>query len=1131
MAIVVSHQLPVAAQDIGVDDPAASLATETDSVEARLKRIDDSAELDKDLKPKLVDLYKGALEQLQAAADWKKTVKDWKGRRDEAPNELQKLKEDLQKPRVEPQTPENATLAQLDQRLADAETALKTAQQKVTDREAEPKRRRSELPGLVAQAQKRLKDVEQELSTISQPGDALDPSEARRVMLSAMKRAVQAELAAYDSERVWYETNTELLATRQDAAAHEAAQAEENAKFYRELVNNRRKEEAMKQAEEARRAAVAAMPELKTLADRNAELTQEQNGPDGFPAKIAVMSQDVDDLKQLLAALRMKFDRVRERIDAAGVTDAVGLLLQKQQADLPDLRAHRQRLWDCQSEASHVRAKLLELEDQRAELSDVEVQVRRVMGTIDPNLLPYRRDEIETALRELLKARQGYLQSQIDDGYRYLDGLGINLIITEKNLVEEIEKYKEFISERILWVRSTPALGEIDFRRGWDGLLKISDRGQFWTVLRDLAGDARQNPMVYTGALALLIPLVGAQRHLRRRIHVVDQQTTQSYAADIRPTLHVVALTLLIAALWPVLIAFVGWRMTAPAATSLHAQNIAYGLRVTAILFLSLEVLRQICRKKGLAEAHFGWPAVAVARVAHHLRWSMVLGLPLAFTVSVVESPEFDVHRSPLGRLAFILGSLVMAAFSHCVLHPKRGLLPTVAERPDVSWFWKKPLLWYSLAVTGPLALAVIAAVGYFYTALELAWRLHAMMWLLLGLLIVQAFAQRCLLVARRKLAIKQARDRRVAALAHAQSIAHPGTIEPANAAAEQPVDLMSIDLQTRRLLRSFVNIALFVGCWLIWIDVLPALGILDRFQLWPYTTTKHQEIGGGYRIETVGSWITLGDVLFSGVIVLLTIVASRNLPGLLQIAFLQRLPMDPGGRYAITTVSRYVITLVGLAVAFWMIGIGWSNIQWLVAAMTVGLGFGLQEIFANFVSGLIILFERPMRVGDVVTIGGISGSVARIRIRATTITDADRKELIVPNKEFITGQLINWTLSDTVLRMVIKVGIAYGSDIAVARQLLLKAAQEDHRVLRDPPVAAVLDQFGDSTLNFELRLFVGGLDVFPDLRHDLCARIDQLFRDAGIEMAFPQRDIHVRSIDAALGMLPRVAEPLKRAG
>jgi potassium-dependent mechanosensitive channel len=374
------------------------------------------------------------------------------------------------------------------------------------------------------------------------------------------------------------------------------------------------------------------------------------------------------------------------------------------------------------SEASHVRAKLIELEDQRLELSDLDKQVRKVMDTIDPDLLPYRREEIETALRDLLKARQGYLQSQIETGYDYLDMLGLNLNITERDLVEEIEKYKAFISERILWVRSAPTLSGVDFRRAWEGTLKLADRDQSWAALVELAKDARQSPGIYLAAALLLLPLLAAQRHLRRRIYTVDLQTSQTYAADIRPTLHVLVLTGLIAILWPTAMAFAGWRITAPAAASLHAQNIAYGLRITALLFLSLEVLRQICRKQGLAEAHFGWPAEGVALVARHLRWAMPLGLPLAFVVVVVESPEFDVHRSPLGRLAFIVGLVLLAVFSHFVLHPTRGLLKSVADRPNVSWFWRKPRAWHLLAVAGPLCLIVVAAIGYFYTAMQLAW-------------------------------------------------------------------------------------------------------------------------------------------------------------------------------------------------------------------------------------------------------------------------------------------------------------------------------------------------------------------------------------------------------------------------
>jgi potassium efflux system protein len=184
-----------------------------------------------------------------------------------------------------------------------------------------------------------------------------------------------------------------------------------------------------------------------------------------------------------------------------------------------------------------------------------------------------------------------------------------------------------------------------------------------------------------------------------------------------------------------------------------------------------------------------------------------------------------------------------------------------------------------------------------------------------------------------------------------------------------------------------------------------------------------------------------------------------------------------------------------------------------LVAAIGLGLGFGLQEIFANFISGLIILFERPIRVGDTVTVGEINGTVTKIQIRATWITAFDRKELIVPNKQFVTGQLINWTLSDPVLRLSIPVGIAYGSDTERTIEVLKEVAKESRRVLRDPPPEVLFLGFGDSSLSFELRVFVRRVAQLFPVRHELHMGIDKAFREAGIEIAFPQRDLHLKSV------------------
>jgi potassium efflux system protein len=195
------------------------------------------------------------------------------------------------------------------------------------------------------------------------------------------------------------------------------------------------------------------------------------------------------------------------------------------------------------------------------------------------------------------------------------------------------------------------------------------------------------------------------------------------------------------------------------------------------------------------------------------------------------------------------------------------------------------------------------------------------------------------------------------------------------------------------------------------------------------------------------------------------------------------------------------------------MIGIGWSKVQWLVTAMLVGLGFGLQEIFANFISGLMLLFERPIRIGDTVTVGNVSGTVTRMRIRATTVTDWDRKELIIPNKEFITGQVINWSLSDPVLRTTVSVGIAYGSDTARAEEVLYRVAREDPSVLEDPEPRVLFTGFGASSLDFEVRVFIPNIEHFLQTKHRLHKAIDQAFREADIEIAFPQRDIHIRSV------------------
>jgi potassium efflux system protein len=490
----------------------------------------------------------------------------------------------------------------------------------------------------------------------------------------------------------------------------------------------------------------------------------------------------------------------------------------------------------------------------------------------------------------------------------------------------------------------------------------------------------------------------------------------------------------------------------------------------------------------------------------------MLALLPAVAIVATLEAQPLEAHRNSLGRLILMAVLLVFAVLLVQVLRPGSTLMKAFLVRRKGGWLDRLRYIWFPLAVAVPLGLAVAVGAGYYYTAVELARRLLVTLWLVLGLAVVYGLTMRVLFMARRRLAVQRAEQRREAARAAEAQEEGAGEAEPVPvqpAAEEEEASLVQISEQTRRLVRSLVAFGMLIGLWLVWADVLPALRVLREYDIWTYSD---------------GTIMTLADVAAALLVTVVTVLAAQNLPGLLEVAVLQHLPLAAGVRFAITTVSRYLITIAGIVVAFALIGVGWSKVQWLAAAVTVGLGFGLQEIFANFVSGLIILFERPMRVGDVVSVGDTTGYVTRIRIRATTITDWDRKELIVPNKEFVTGRLVNWSLSDDLLRLTVDVGIAYGSDTALATELLLKCVRVSPDVLDDPPPSAYFDRFGDSALIFKLRFYIAGVRQWLVVRDRIHRAVDEAFRANGIEISFPQRDLHIRT------MRPEVAVRLERS-
>ena len=216
-----------------------------------------------------------------------------------------------------------------------------------------------------------------------------------------------------------------------------------------------------------------------------------------------------------------------------------------------------------------------------------------------------------------------------------------------------------------------------------------------------------------------------------------------------------------------------------------------------------------------------------------------------------------------------------------------------------------------------------------------------------------------------------------------------------------------------------------------------------------------------------------MGDVSRAATILLLSMGAWHYMHTFFALVVFPRMTDDLGVRYAVVTLCRYVVLGIGLMAALSSIHLGLSQIGVVLAALGVGLGFGLQEIVSNFVCGIILLLERPIRVGDIVTVAGMSGSVERINIRATTITNADNQSMIVPNRAFVTGHLVNWTLKDKVLRVSVELKVAPGADPDRVSDLLLSIAREDADVLRNPVPSAFMEEFGETSHRFLLHVHV----------------------------------------------------------
>ncbi|MBN8887207.1 MAG: mechanosensitive ion channel [Rudaea sp.] len=921
---------------------------------------------------------------------------------------------------------------------------------------------------------------------------------AMRLRAQAAERLQRCRIALLETEQRTYEPRIRTLFAQRTAARRSIDEHDQRVRWLENMVLDRYASKisdlvTQLAGERDKLEAAQAAPALREAAAENLALGQDL-------AATIKRNASLRELQSAYTTERSDTEQAakntKARLDLGGVSEDVGALLLAERRKLKPLNTLNRELADVRNELAQSKLAVLDLREEQDRLENMDGAIAAALARAGQP--PAITGPLHDGLQRLLTTR-GDLYTRLIASKTRQTSVAEDTEQQLTGLIKTTTELNGMLDSNLLAIPSHAPIGLAWFGELGHVLRNLAHPKEAAQIV-GVADSVRTSGALPVAALLMVFAAVYARRRVPVEFERVAAPMRRIRTDRYRYTMWALALTALAAApialLWTIL-----------ARLFLHTTHVdplegSLGLATgsIAVPWFVLAFLHWLNRENGLAHLHFRWLRARRAALRRAVPWIALAVLVPTFIHNWLREISNDEIDATIGRALFILGTLALSAIAWRLLGRGRIWAQRGGKLDD------EPVRLRQLTrvafSAGFIVLAVLAALGYFFTAIVIAEHLLMSLIAILAVCVVHGLAVRWLILGERRLALKRAEDR---LLAEAEATGPPAEGETMPEVEPEEVAVADLGAQTRRVLRLAIALLLGATLLVIWSDIAPALSFLDNYRLW--SSTFADENG-----KQVAFYVTLRSVLESALLLAMTFIATRNLPGLLEIGVLRRLNIDAPTRYAIVSIVRYLIVLIGCLVGISLLGVHWSNLQWLAAGLTVGLGFGLQEIFANFISGLIVLFERPCRVGDIITIGNIEGTVTRIRTRATTILDWDNKEVIVPNKAFITERLVNWTLSDTTTRVVVKVGIAYRNDPRLAQKLLLQVAGEHTLVLQDPQPVAWMIGFGDSTQDFELRFFVAEIGQRNLVRNELVMRIADVFRDHDIEIAYPTRDVWFRN-------------------
>ncbi len=1099
---------PASAQTTNGTEIVPPSFTVTDLELARTQ-LEDNANLDETQKTaattsldNAISAYKRAEEFLTSAADFTQTLES-------SPEMLRDLREDIkaaQKVEVqtseEPETMTGENLLRLEQELISREVELDSLRSEAQRYETELQELlQNQLRADLSEAENQLNEVTNELGGLgSEATNAVQ--QARRYSLESRQYFLRAQIQSLGREITSLPARQLALGLRRDLANIRAQKVAAEVLALQDKTGRRRlsNAQAVVEATEAEMGALEkAHPFILAFAAENTSISHD----------LRDLAEKTSDYPRLKADARRRRDDVKNDLDVATQLTDLGQINRQSSATLRRLRNQRAPVVSVRSEINATIRTEIEATQKRLWANE---QLRRFPpGAIDTETLmeDWRRlnpgsDDLAetdmTYLTGLYETRRNLLNDISEASFSLLSEAD-SLESIQGELLKHTTALSDLLDQKLLWLPSVKAIG-----LGWPeqvlrGTSKVFHLSNFANAGDVLVRQLRRYSLIILFFSLVIVTAILFRRRLREQIRETAGKVGRVQKDSYWHTPSVIIACAIISAPLPLIIFAMGVLFKTSSSPDLFVTALGQtGIELSGFLWFFL-MWAEWNRDKSLFDAHYNLPMVIRHGVIRQLRWFIPFAaVTIAMVTLTQNSRETDIYEG-FSLMAFIVTAGAFSFFGIKVLWAKRSAIEKAfADRDSI---WRHRHVFTFIIVGLPIIAALLAASGYYDTARELLSRLFFSAGLMIATYATYGLIKRTVVVAQRRIALRQAMERREKILRmREEKEAAEERGDPPPPVDYEEIDLETLSRQSTQLLNTVMVLGFAALMWVFWQDLLPALSIFDEVELWSHQTTDANGI-------TMNK-ITLWNLMQALVIVVLTFIASRNLPGFLEVFVLNRSKLDAGTRYAIVGVLGYIIIAIGIIMAFNRLGTKWSELQWVVAALGVGVGFGLQEIIANFISGLIILFERPVRVGDYVTIGDQSGTVTRIQIRATTLGDLDNREILIPNKSLITERVTNWTLSNSITRLIIKVGVAYGSDTDKARDTILDVVNANDRVLDSPKPQVLFLGFGDSSLDFEIRVFLRSFeDRFP-VSHHLHTDINKALDKAGISIPFPQRDLHI---------------------